>query len=652
MHGAAGAGRGRQGPVAAGQLGERGGAHVLGAAGGEVADQHGEEEGERHQPDVGALQERLAAYSLAGVGQRGMGSGQGQFAVPVASSLLRFSGAPWAVAARQALRTPPTPRPPGEETPSGLKWEAMAEDLRDFPDQALVSALRFGCDILYTGALFSSNHPNHASAAEVEEELAEQIERELKADIIGGGTTTVQGLGFPHVRVSPLGATSKRNSTEMRRFDDCTFGGGVNTGIPDLPPSRMATVDLIAIQLAKLKEVYSVVQCCKVDLRHAFRQVPVRKADYWLLAFAFQGKYYHHKRLPFGCRSSPLWFERLAVAVCWAMAPHLPHGVVLFAMLDDYILLGPPRQIRVARAKLLQLFARWGLTVNEKKLLEEGTPRTVQTVFGVVMDSELMQLRLDESRLADIHQELAMWEGRTHCTRRQLQSVIGVLSFASKVIRPGRLFLSRMLDVLRASKGNPRSFRLSEGFKLDLEWWQENMRGWNGISCFPAAHPSNSVDLEFATDASSEIGYGGTLGNCYFHGLWEAFEKRGGHKVIGLLELVCVYFACETFAEQLRGKRIKVHCDNEGDVHILTGNSSKKPAYNAVLRALHTCMVQYDFTLVAVHKKGSLNVCPDALSRNDLPKFKAVTPYPSSRLRVLQVPEHARHILKRVLLSN
>jgi len=53
----------------------------------------------------------------------------------------------------------------------------------------------------------------------------------------------------------------------------------------------------------------------KVDLKHAFRICPVNKADWPLLGIYWQGCYYIDKVLPFGLRSSPYLFNRLADAL-------------------------------------------------------------------------------------------------------------------------------------------------------------------------------------------------------------------------------------------------------------------------------------------------------------------------------------------------
>ena len=57
----------------------------------------------------------------------------------------------------------------------------------------------------------------------------------------------------------------------------------------------------------------------KMDLKNAFRLMPVRKEDLHLLGIHWQGQWYVDKCLPFGLRSSPELFNMLADALQWIM---------------------------------------------------------------------------------------------------------------------------------------------------------------------------------------------------------------------------------------------------------------------------------------------------------------------------------------------
>ena len=449
---------------------------------------------------------------------------------------------------------------------SHLNLDAIEQDLFDFPDRALLHALRYGADMGYSGQSKSSEWPNHKSSAEAAKQIEEQIKSELKEGIIGGGGPSWEAFGFDHFRCSPLGAVAKRGTSEVRRVDDNSFKDGINADINDMPTMRFTTVDLVAKEVVRMKREHEVVQLAKVDIRKAYRNFPVRPQDWWLLGFKWKQQYYFHRRLPFGTRSSPHWFARLSVAVCWALAALLPPHAVVYAYLDDFIVVGAPQSCAATRNILTSLLARWGLPVNKKKLTTEGTPCTALPVLGVVIDTVRMELRLDAERLKNLHAEMAEWSQRHTATKRAIQSLLGVLNFAAKCVLPGRLFLRRMIDCISGQAVHRKQVQLGAEFHRDLDWWRTNLSGWNGVSAFPPSHDVLKPHIEFATDASSSFGYGGHMGPQYFYGLWTPEEQKLGHKVIGLMELATVVFACRVFGPQRSGCRVLLHCDNKADV--------------------------------------------------------------------------------------
>ena len=97
-----------------------------------------------------------------------------------------------------------------------------------------------------------------------------------------------------------------------------------------------------------------------------------------------------------------------------------------------------------------------------KKL--EG-PTTSIVFLGILFDSITMTMRLEDEKLAAIHAELARWDDRTH-SKEELQSIIGVLSFAAKVVAPGRTFLRRMIDHMRNHPKHHRSDQAFSTFRL------------------------------------------------------------------------------------------------------------------------------------------------------------------------------------------
>ena len=83
----------------------------------------------------------------------------------------------------------------------------------------------------------------------------------------------------------------------------------------------------------------------------------------------------------------------------------------------------------------------------------------------------------------DLMSMLAFWQRRKKCTKGELLSLIGSLSFAAKVVKPGRMFLRRLIDLSTSvSSLNHHITLISEG-RADIAWWLEFLPSWNGV-CF------------------------------------------------------------------------------------------------------------------------------------------------------------------------
>ena len=68
-------------------------------------------------------------------------------------------------------------------------------------------------------------------------------------------------------------------------------------------------------------------------------------------------------------------------------------------------------------------------------------PSTTLTFLGIKLESVSMVMRLPRSKLEHLKASLDRWLGKNLARKRQLQSIIGQLSNAAIVVRPGRIFL-------------------------------------------------------------------------------------------------------------------------------------------------------------------------------------------------------------------
>ena len=99
-------------------------------------------------------------------------------------------------------------------------------------------------------------------------------------------------------------------------------------------------------------------------------------------------------------------------------------------------------------------------------------------------------------------------------------SLVGTLQHATKAVRPGKTFVSRMY--LTAAKLKKLHFitRLNKAFKSDLLWWHIFLHSWNGFSILHHPTPLITPDFVAQMDASGTWGCTAVLGSRWFQWQW------------------------------------------------------------------------------------------------------------------------------------
>jgi hypothetical protein len=195
---------------------------------------------------------------------------------------------------------------------------------------------------------------------------------------------------------------------------------------------------------------------------------------------------------------------------------------------------------------------------------------------------------LPADKLARLRQLVAHWRGKKECRKRDLLSLIGVLSHACKVIKAGRSFLRRLIDLSKVVKHPDHFVRLNRQARSDLEWWHLFAASWNGVSIMFNANKLQ-CDLSIVSDASGNWGCGAFSGDRWFQLKWPA-ELQDSN--ITVKELVPIMLAAGTWGRQWNGKNVMAHCDNEAVVAIINKGDSREAggvyASHAVSRLLQS----------------------------------------------------------------
>ena len=217
-------------------------------------------------------------------------------------------------------------------------------------------------------------------------------------------------------------------------------------------------------------------------------------------------------------------------------------------------------------------------------------------------NSVKMEMRLPQDKLHTLKDTIKSWRGSKSCTKRELLSLVGQLSHACKVVKPGRVFLSQMIRLSTVTKRLHHHIRLNHSFRCDLEWWHLFLERWNGVSLlWDSDQPTSMV----TSDASDRWGCGAFWKSHWFQLKWpESLPQYH----ITVKELIPVVIAATVWGQAWQSTHIRIHSDNSAIVTIINGG------YSHLMRCLHFLVAHYNFRLSAEHIRGILNEGADALS--------------------------------------
>ena len=184
----------------------------------------------------------------------------------------------------------------------------------------------------------------------------------------------------------------------------------------------------------------------KADIESAFRIIPVHPNDYHLLGFCIEGQYYYDRCLPMGCSMSCRVFELFSTALQWLLNRTF-RVLSMSHILDDFIFLSPTKSLcQLYLQHFFTLAEHLSIPVKHKKTV---LPATCVVVHDIEVDTLTMRARLPQDKLDAALLLVRSFQRRKKVILRQLQSLIGTLNFACKVIVPGRPFLRRLIDLTR-----------------------------------------------------------------------------------------------------------------------------------------------------------------------------------------------------------
>ena len=499
------------------------------------------------------------------------------------------------------------------EVPSEFNLARWEQYLRDYSDPQVTVFLRYGWptnSTLQPHQVKNGNTQNHRGARDFPDQVALQLQAEVDMRWVLGPLNR-SPFSQP-VKISPLNSTEKKDSIERWLILDLSFPPGES--VNDFIEKNSYLGHDINLRYSSVDDFSKLIQekgrNCKMfkrDLRKAYRQIPVDPGDVWLLGFKWNGSLYLDRMLTMGLRSAAYICQRTMSAVAYIYR-NMGFSVVVY--LDDYAGTESPDRADQAFEALGLLFKDLGIAESPAKA---ENPRVELCFLGVWFNSESMTMEVKPERLCQITAELEKWLHRDSACRKEVESLVGQLSFVSKCVRPSRAFMARIYNTLR-DMPHTGQVTIPQECKEDLEWWHKFLPKYNGVSLIPQTHWSE-IDSIIASDACiSGCGAVNHLRQEFFH-----CEFRDMVNIEGLhineLELLTLMAAIKLWGATLKGQRFRIHCDNMVAVNVMNNTRSRNRFMQACMREIAYWAAIEQFEVRVEHIEGSENRLPDALSR-------------------------------------
>ncbi len=350
-----------------------------------------------------------------------------------------------------------------------------------------------------------------------------------------------------------------------------------------------------------------------IDLKDAYFHVSILPRHRPFLRFAFEGRAYQYKVLPFGLSLSPRVFTKVAEA---ALVPLREQGVRILNYLDDWLILAQSQdQLCEHRDMVLSHLSQLGLQVNWEK--SKLSPVQRISFLGMELDSVSQTARLTQERAQSVLNCLNTFKNRTAAPLKQFQRLLGHMAAAAAVTPLGLLHMRPLQHWLHGRV--PRWAWQSGTLRVQVTpACRQTFTPWSDLSFLRAGVPLEQVSRHAVvyTDASAK-GWGATFNGHAVSGVWTGPQL---HWHINCLELLAVHLALNRLKRRLRGEHVLVRTDNTATVaYINRQGGLRSRRMSQLARHLLLWSRKHLRSLRAIHIPGLLNRTADELSRAALP---------------------------------
>ena len=303
--------------------------------------------------------------------------------------------------------------------------------------EAIMNILDVGASIGHLGLPKNQLCNNLKSALDHEDIISKEINSLLLEGRIHG---PFEELPWPNFRCSPLGTLMHKCNPKRCVFNHYSWPklGSVNDEMPDIEGEIHH--QSFASAAAALCESGRGPLLAKLDLKDAYKHIPICSMDWHLLGFHWMGKFYYPVVLMFGGKSAPYIFNLFAEALHWIIQCHMLTSLQHY--LDDFLPIFKPsvsmQTSNIAIDWIESLGKELGWLFQPAKTI---CPTTSLEFLGLELDSKALEACLPIEKLAYLRGLLDTWVSHKTCMLKELQEIIGFLQFCMQVVPHSRTFI-------------------------------------------------------------------------------------------------------------------------------------------------------------------------------------------------------------------
>ena len=141
-----------------------------------------------------------------------------------------------------------------------------------------------------------------------------------------------------------------------------------------------------------------------------------------------------------GSRSAVYCFQRLTNAITFIM---FKIEISVLNYLDELASAETRENADFAYNTLGSILEKCGIEESKNKACP---PNTIMIFIGVLFNTEKMTIEVTQERLNEMRLLLQTWLCKSTASLKEIQSISGKLNFIAACVRPGRVFIARLLQ--------------------------------------------------------------------------------------------------------------------------------------------------------------------------------------------------------------